>query len=94
LPNRVVRALGAAALAGTLVFGGGAGLLTGGPAAALAASPGLTLVTAATYTVQPAAGRVALKVAITATNHLRDTATKRYYFRVAELAVLPGTGNF
>lgn len=66
----------------------------GGPTAALAASPGLTLVTAATYTVQPSAHRVAVKVAITATNHLQDSATKRYYFRTAEMAVLPGTSSF
>ncbi|MBI3752013.1 MAG: hypothetical protein HY263_10230, partial [Chloroflexi bacterium] len=41
-----------------------------------------------------AAGNVAISVAITATNHLHDTATKHYYFRTAFLAVLPNTSGF
>ncbi|HEY2915719.1 MAG TPA: hypothetical protein VGI98_00760 [Candidatus Limnocylindrales bacterium] len=65
-----------------------------GPALVAAATPGLTLVTDAVYTVNPTAGTVAVRVAITATNHLGDTATKRYYFRTAYLAVLPSTTNY
>jgi hypothetical protein len=74
-----------------------AGLVVGGavaPQATRAATPDLTLVTAATYNVQPSAGKVAIGVAITATNHLTDTVTKHYFFRTAYLTVLPGTSNF
>jgi hypothetical protein len=74
-------------------------LVAGGPAAPFppvvaAATPSLTLVTDATYTVQPADHKVAIRVAITATNHLHDTITKQYYFRTAYLAVLPKTSGF
>lgn len=65
-----------------------------GPAVAAAATPGLTLVTDAAYVVNPTAGTVAVRVDITATNHLHNTATKTYYFRIAYLAVLPSTTNY
>jgi len=75
------------------LLAGGAG--TGGrPAAVLAAAPDLTLVSDASYDVQPDRGRVAVSVAITATNHLHDTLTKRYVIRTAYLAVLPKTSGF
>jgi len=84
--------------AGLLLGGvslGGSGVGRGlGPAVAAAATPDLTLVTDAAYTVNPSAGSVAVRVTITATNHLHDTATKRYYFRTAYLPVLPSTTNF
>jgi hypothetical protein len=64
------------------------------PAAALAATPGLTMVGATTYDVQPESGRVAVTVHLTATNHLKDTVTKRYFFRVGYLTVIPGTSSF
>jgi hypothetical protein len=93
---RLARLVTAIALAAGLLV---AGALPGspvlpGPDAALAATPDLTLVSDATYTVDPSAGKVAVRVAVTATNHLHDTATKRYYFRTAYLAVLPGTTAF
>ena len=94
---KACRAITAAALAAGLLLAGGPGALPpggSGPAPADAASPNLTLVSAATYTVQPAARRVAVKVAITATNHLHDTVTKRYYYRTGYLAVLPATTRF
>lgn len=95
---RILRATTAALLAAGLLLSGGGplggGPFGGGPVPARAATPDLTLVTAATYTVQPAAGKVAISAAITATNHLHDTATKHYYFRTAFLAVLPGTSGF
>jgi hypothetical protein len=88
-----VRLVVAGLLATGLLLAGG--LQPGqGPTAALAATPDLTLVTAATYDVQPDRGRVAISVAITATNHLHDTRTRRYYFTEAYLAVLPGTSGF
>lgn len=59
-----------------------------------AARPSLTLVTAATYDVEPAAARVGVTTQITATNHLHDTVTQRYFFTTAYLAVLPGTTGF
>jgi hypothetical protein len=91
-PRSLTRLALAALLATGLLAGGfGPG---GGPALVQAATPDLTLVTAAAYDVQPDRGRVAIKVAITATNHLRDTLTKRYYFRTAYLAVQPQTSGF
>lgn len=64
------------------------------PAPVAAARPDLTLVGAATYEVLPESGRVAVSVRLTATNHLRDTATRRFFFRTAFLSVLPGTSKF
>ncbi len=57
-------------------------------------TPDLTLVTVSRYEVQPANRRVRVTVTITATNHLSDTATRRFYFERAFLAVLPGTSGF
>ena len=64
------------------------------PAPVAAARPDLTLVGAATYEVLPDAGLVEVSVRLTATNYLRDTATRRYFFRTAFLSVLPGTSKF
>lgn len=58
------------------------------------ATPDLTLVTSTTYDVLPDEGRVAVTVRITATNRLRDTTTRRYFFDQGFLNVLPGTSNF
>jgi hypothetical protein len=63
------------------------------PATTAAAGPGLTLVGATTYDVQPEDGKVAVTAQLAATNHLKDTVTKRYFFRVAYLTVLPGASN-
>lgn len=59
-----------------------------------AATPDLTVVADARYDVQPDRARVHITVALVATNHLHDTATQRYYFDHALLAVLPGTMGF
>jgi hypothetical protein len=64
------------------------------PAPVRAAMPALILVTATTYEVLPDEGRVAVTVRIAATNRLKDTVTKRYYYEEGLLAVLPGTSNF
>jgi hypothetical protein len=64
------------------------------PVPASAATPNLTLVGAATYDVLPSEGRVAVTVKLTASNHLKNTVTKKYYFRTAFLTVLPGTSGF
>lgn len=64
------------------------------PVSVLAATPSLTLVTKSSYVVQPATGSVAISVRITATNHLHDTVTRRYFYRTAPLAVLPDTSGF
>jgi hypothetical protein len=79
-------------VAAVLGLGLGIGPLSAGPA--LAASPELTLVTDARYVVDPDDGRVRVTVDIRATNHKRDTTTRRYYFDQAHLAVLPGTTAF
>lgn len=60
----------------------------------LAKTPDLTLVTQTTYDVRPDEGRVAVSVRITATNRLHDTTARRFYFRTAYLAVMPGTSGF
>jgi hypothetical protein len=93
---RLARLLTIFALAGGLLLVGGVPPPLGpfGPPVAAAATPSLTLVSDAAYTVEPQVGRVGVRVAITATNHLHDTATKRYYFRTAYLAVLPDTTRF
>lgn len=89
----LVRSVVAGLLAAGLLLGGGA-QPGRGPEVALAATPALTLVTSATYDVQPDRGQVAISVAISATNHLQDTITKRYTFSEAYLAVLPSTSGF
>jgi hypothetical protein len=68
-------------------------LLLGAPVAS-AAAPSLTLVSDTTYDVAPAAGRVHVTSTVTATNHLSDTVTKQFFFRIAYLSVLPNTTGF
>ena len=64
------------------------------PVPVAAASPGLTIASAATYDVQPYESRVAVTVELTATNHLKNTVARKYYFRTAFLTVQPGTSGF
>ena len=64
------------------------------PAPVSAATPNLTIVGKSTYDVRPDEGRVKVTVDLTATNHLKNTATKRFFFRTAILTVLPGTSGF
>ena len=59
-----------------------------------AATPDLTIVTNATYQVRPGDRLVRVTVDLNLRNRLRDTATRRYYFDTAFLAVLPGTSRF
>lgn len=59
-----------------------------------AAAPDLTIVSDATYTVQPEQHRVRVNLTLVLTNHLKDTVTKRYFFDRAFLAVLPDTSGF
>ncbi len=61
---------------------------------ALAATPSLTLTSDARYDVDPEGKAVHVSVALTATNRLKDTTTRQYYFDRAFLAVQPGTTNF
>ncbi len=60
---------------------------------ARAAATDLTLVTDATYELQPDARLVHVAVKITATNNKAETRTHRYWFDRANLAVLPGISN-
>ncbi|MFL5675857.1 MAG: hypothetical protein ACJ779_12675, partial [Chloroflexota bacterium] len=55
-----------------------------------AAGPGLSIVTDATYDVQPEAHRVRVTLDMVVKNRLTDTKTRRYYFDHALLGVLPG----
>ena len=71
--------------------------LVAAPGAAVpvwAATPDLTIVSDARYDVQPAQKRVRVTVALRLTNRLKDTATRRFYFDEAFLAVLPGSSAF
>jgi hypothetical protein len=86
---RIAGAAGALALALSI------GLMPAlAPARVAAARPDLTLVGHATYDVLPDEGRVAVSVRLRATNHLRDTVARRFFFRTAFLTVLPGTSHF
>lgn len=64
------------------------------PVPALAATPGLTIVGATTYDVLPETSRVTATTVLTATNHLTDSVTKRYFFRLGYVTVIPGTSSF
>jgi hypothetical protein len=64
------------------------------PVPAMAASPSLTITSDATYDVLPAEGRIAVTAQLVATNHLRNTATRQFFFRTAFLTVQPGTSGF
>ena len=65
------------------------------PTSSVAAAAGdLSLVTDATYTVQPSKGRVHVAVSIDARNHRGETRTHKYYFDHAFLAVQPGASGF
>ena len=61
---------------------------------AAAANTDLTMITTATYTVQPSHGRVHVVVGIDARNHRGETRTHKYYFDHAFLAVQPGASGF
>ena len=65
----------------------------GAPPAA-AATTGLTMTADARYVVDPAKRRVHVAVALAATNHRKDTKTRRYFFDRVFLAVQPGTTAF
>ena len=93
LPGIATVAALVAVIAGTSI-----GLLPptfpGSAQVAAAATTGLTMTADARYVVDPGKHRVRVGVQLTATNHLSDTKTHRYYFDRAFLAVQPGTTNF
>jgi hypothetical protein len=94
--RRLPRALGLAAALALALLPAISVVSPSGPATTLAAdaAPGLTLVGDATYDVLPDEARVAVTVKLTATNNLKNTKTKKYYYRVAYLTVLPNTTSF
>jgi hypothetical protein len=59
-----------------------------------AAAPGLTIVSSASYDVQPEAHRVHVSLDLQLANRLHDSKTQRFYFDRAFLSVLPGTANY
>jgi hypothetical protein len=65
----------------------------GAPVDAVAAG-GLTTTADARYVVDPATHRVHVAVALSATNHLTDTKTRRYFFDRSYLAVPPSTVSY
>jgi hypothetical protein len=58
------------------------------------AATDLTMIGATTYQVVPEEARIRVTVDLVATNHLRDTTTRRFYFDRGFLTVQPGTTNF
>lgn len=85
----------AANLAVSLAIAGAIGLVPAlAPAPVAAATPKLTIVGAATYDALPEEGRIAVTVHLTAKNHLKNTATRRFFFRTGFITVLPGTSGF
>ena len=58
------------------------------------AAPGLTIVSDATYVVDPDNAAVHVTVNLNAVNHLKDTKTRLYFFDRTYLAVPPNTSNF
>jgi len=94
--QRLVRSAGRAlGLTLTLWIVAALGFVPGfDPARAAAATPNLTITSDASYDVLPDDNRIAVTVRLTATNHLRNTATRKYFFRTAFLTVQPGTSGF
>jgi hypothetical protein len=90
--RRLVPAALGALLALSLLPAGLVPALT--PATVLAARPDLTIVGEATYDVHPEESRVAVGVKLTATNHLRDTVARRFFFRTGLLTVQPNASGF
>ena len=64
------------------------------PGPATAATPSLTITSDATYEALPDQGRVAVTARLTVTNHLKNTITHKLSYRIAYLAVQPGTSGF
>jgi hypothetical protein len=93
--SRSLRACVAFVAALVVLLGGAVGP-GGWPAEAgpVFAASGLTTTADARYVVDPDAHRVHVTVALSATNHLTDTKTHRYFFDRAFLAVPPGTTGF
>ncbi len=86
------RALVAAFVA--LVLGVTVAVAPGIATPVLAAQPDLTITSTARYEVLPADALVRVTADLRATSHTTDTATRRYFFDQASLAVLPGTTGF
>ncbi|HET9344117.1 MAG TPA: hypothetical protein VFO05_00330 [Candidatus Limnocylindrales bacterium] len=83
-----------ATLVVALIAGIAGAVLPGTAGPARAAAPSLTIVSDATYVVDPDNAAVHVTVNLNAVNHLKDTKTRLYYFDRAYLAVPPNTSNF
>ena len=97
MSRRPARALAAAILALLLGVGGTVGLPVLAPTTAAevaAAEPDLAVVANARYEIQPDRDRIHVVVDATAVNHRTDTATQRFFFENAFLAVPPGAAGF
>lgn len=65
-----------------------------GPAPVRAATPELTVVASTRYDVQPDEGHILVTADLTITNHAVDTATTKYFYDQAFLAVPPEADGF
>lgn len=88
-----IGAQGRPALAAMVLFAIAFGAIGAAPPGARAATPDVTLIGRATYDVRPDEHRVAVSVAITATNRLHDTITRQYTIDRAYLVVPPAATN-
>jgi hypothetical protein len=93
---RAGRASAAAALLALLMLGVTSALPAGTPGAPVdaLATGGLTTTADARYVVDPATHRVHVAVTLSATNHLADTKTRRYFFDRSYLAVPASTAGY
>jgi hypothetical protein len=84
------------ALAAVLVALPVGAVVPGSPLSApdVAAASGLTVTADARYLVDPAKRRVFVAVGLSATNHRKDTKTRRFFYDRTYLAVQPGTSGF
>lgn len=82
-------------LALSLAFAAAIGIVPAlAPVPVAAAPPKLTIVGETTYDVLPEENRVAVTVNLTVTNRMKNTSTRRFFFRTGFLTVLPGTSGF
>jgi tetratricopeptide (TPR) repeat protein len=90
MPHRFLRVI-----AGVLFLGAAVSLWqVGAPARVAAAQTDLRFTSSSTWTADPAAGRVHVQVAVTATSHTVDSGGRRYYYDQVQLTLPPFSAGF
>jgi hypothetical protein len=88
--GRSIRALGAA----VLIAAAGALWAVATPTPAVGAQTGLSYVSTAVWTVDPAVARVHVALEVTATSHAQDSNGRRYFFTGLVMSLPPSTAAF